>query len=298
MAFRSIIIDKAIRINLDLNNLVIFYENDNYKINLDEISIILISDPRCNVSLRLLTELCEKGITIIFNNSSHMPVGTLQTLSNHSRSSKRLKLQISWDEKTQEYLWTEIIKRKIRSQRETLEYLNINDSLDTIDNLSKDITLGDKTNREGTVSRVYFKSLFGKTFVRFKEDVINYSLNYVYQIIRSKISQSIVSYGYNPSLGINHKSEFNTFNLADDFIEVFRPIVDYYVYQILINQEETYLTPELKHKLLNIVNERIEFSGKLYKIHTVIDIYVRSVLTFMETGDVNNIAFPMLICVI
>ena len=47
------------------------------------------------------------------------------------------------------------------------------------------------------------------------------------------IARSIISKGLNPMLGLFHKSDSNTFNLADDFIEVFRPIIDSYVYQNL-----------------------------------------------------------------
>jgi len=40
-----------------------------------------------------------------------------------------------------------------------------------------------------------------------------------------------VAYGLNPSFGMWHSSELNAFNLADDFIEPFRPLVDKYVFQ-------------------------------------------------------------------
>ena len=42
MAFRSIIISKASKIRLDLNNIVVTYESEPYHINLDEISTIVI----------------------------------------------------------------------------------------------------------------------------------------------------------------------------------------------------------------------------------------------------------------
>ena len=38
MAFRSILINKATKINLDLNNMVVYYEEQKYFINLDEIN--------------------------------------------------------------------------------------------------------------------------------------------------------------------------------------------------------------------------------------------------------------------
>ena len=158
----------------------------------------------------------------------------------------------------------------------------------------KDMTLGDLTNKEGLASRVYFKELFGNTFKRFDENIINYVMNYIYQIIRSKIAQEIVACGYMPALGICHKSEFNLYNLADDFIEPFRPICDYYIYDILENTIEDYLTSSIKRDIVNILNQNVLFKGATYKIHTVIQFYIQSLFRYLETGDVSFIQFPIL----
>ena len=77
---------------------------------------------------------------------------------------------------------------------------------------------------------MYFRELFGDDFIRFDEDVINAGLNYGYSIFRSLISSIIVAKGYLHNLGIFHRGKQNMFNLSDDVIEVFRPIVDHYVY--------------------------------------------------------------------
>lgn len=298
MAFRTIVIDKASKINLDLNNIVVTYDDESFWINLDEISNIVIEDPRCLVSLKLLTELCEKGINLIMTNSSHMPVGSIVTLNNNARSSKRIMLQMQWQDEVKELLWTRIIKRKIASQIDTLELLNKTDKMEVMSILLNSLETNDPKNREGTASRVYFKALFGHEFKRFNEDIVNYVLNYIYQIIRSKIAQEIVAAGYIPNIGICHKSEYNQFNLADDFIEVFRPIVDYYAYKILEKSEVDYLTPELKNEIVNIINERIMYDNTKQKIHIVIRNYVQNMLSFLETGDLSKIVFPELIWII
>lgn len=294
MAFRTVYIEKAVRVRLDLNNIVVTYENENYYINLDEISTIVFDDPRCNVSLKLLATLCEQGINVIFNDSSHMPIGSLQTLYNHARAPKKIKTQISWDKNSQIYLWTEIIKEKIGNQLYTLKKLEKMEKTYLLEEMIKEITLGDLSNKEGIASRIYFKELFGNTFIRFDNNIISYALNYIYQVIRSKIAQEIVSCGYVPALGICHKSEFNLYNLADDFIEPFRPICDYYVYEILNNAVEDYLTPTIKQNILDILNYPIEYQNAKYKIHVVIQFYVQSLFRYLETGDISYIHFPKL----
>lgn len=294
MAFRTVLIEKAVNVRLDLNNIVVNYENEKFWINIDEISVLIVDDPRCNVSLNVLAYLCEKGITVLFCDSSHMPIGSLQTLSNHSRTSKKIKNQIEWDNYSKEYLWTEIIKCKISNQINTLELLNKYNKIDIISNLLDSVNINDEQNREGTVSRVYFKELFGDTFKRFNDDVINFALNFIYQIVRSKISQEIVASGYLPAYGIHHRSEYNSFNLADDFIEPFRPICDFYVYSILSNSIDDYLTPEIKYKLVDILNMPVNYNNSKYKIHVVIQFYVQNLFSFLETGDVSKIKFPIL----
>lgn len=295
MAFRSILISEATKINLDLNNIVIQYSEDKFHVNLDEISTLVLDDPRCLVSLKLLSELCERGINVVFTDGSHKPVGSLTTLYNNVRAPKKNKLQINWDNNLKGYLWTSIVKNKIINQREVLKRLNKTDKIDILNDYIQSIEYGDCTNREGLASRTYFKELFGISFKRFNEDIINYCLNFSYQIIRSKISQEIVALGYQPSFGICHKSEYNTFNLADDFIEVFRPIIDYHVYNILHESTEEYLTPSLKGKLLNIVNERVEYKKNTYKIHNVIMFYLQDLTNYLETGDLSKINFPKII---
>lgn len=291
MSFRTVVINEAARLSLDLNNIVIFYKNESFWINLDEIGTIIIDDLRCNVTMRLLSTLCEKGITLILTNNSHMPIGAINTLFNHSRSSKNLQIQIHWNKYTISDLWTRIIKQKIKSQIYTLMYLNKSEKLEILTEYYNDVKTNDITNREGIAGRIYFKSLFGNDFKRFNDDMINYSLNYSYQIIRAKISQEIVNAGYSPAIGIFHRSEYNSYNLADDLIEVYRPIIDFFVYKIICETNKDYFDSTYKERLVNIINEEIIFQKKKYKLHNTISLYLYSVFSFLSENS-KEIYFP------
>lgn len=294
MSFRTVLINKASRINLDLNNIVVFYEDDKFYINLDDINTIVIEDPRCSISLRLLVEICKKGINFILTDKSHMPVGCVSTLYNHTRASKKILSQINWQFEIKQILWTKIVETKIENQIQTLIKLNKYDKIDMLTKYKNSVELGDITNREGLTSRIYFKELFGYNFKRFNYDVINFTLNYIYQIVRAKISQEIVVCGYISSIGICHKSEYNQFNLADDFIEVFRPILDFYVYKILLHSTDEFLNPDLKESITNILNEMVIYQGKKQKIRNCITFFLQNIFFFIETGDINKLEFPKL----
>lgn len=295
MAFRTILIEKARRINLDLNSIVINYDNNEFNINLDEINIIIFDDPMCLISLKIISKLCEKGISVIMTDSSHNPIGTLLPLQRHTRAPKKLRMQLEWTDKEKTYLWNNIVKNKIENQIMTLAKLNKNEKLQLLNKYIFEMQENDKTNREGLASRTYFKELFSNEFKRFSEDIINYCLNFAYQIVRSKISQEIVSLGYLTQLGINHKSEYNYFNLSDDLIEPYRPIIDYYIWIILEQNKEKFLTPQLKRNIVDILNKEIIYNNQIIKIGISIQFYIQNLMSFMETGNVKKILFPKLL---
>ena len=93
---------------------------------------------------------------------------------------------------------------------------------------------GDRDNIEAQSAVIYFSGLFGTHFRRKEENnAINIHLNYAYSVMRSAVARSLVLHGWLPQLGLFHHSELNAFNLADDFIEPFRPLVDLLVWNLL-----------------------------------------------------------------
>ena len=52
-----------------------------------------------------------------------------------------------------------------------------------------EIEYGDATNREGHAAKVYFNALFGKSFTRTDDLLINAALNYGYSILLSAFNR-------------------------------------------------------------------------------------------------------------
>jgi CRISPR-associated protein Cas1 len=297
MSWRIIYITDAQKISLNINHVQVIHQEQKYHISLEEIGIIVIEDMFCNITCRLLSELAKSGICVIVMGDNHLPVGEMQPLQNNVRSSKRLLNQINWDDKIKEEVWTKIISYKILNQINTLSKLKKINKLDIIINLFSTITLGDKTNREGTIARIYFKEMFGESFVRFEEDIINACLNFSYHLVRTLITKEIIGRGYNTQLGLNHKSEYNYFNLSDDLIEIYRPIVDYFVYNILLTKKDRKnyrIDKELKKELIDILNNKISICGKQFSILNSVAVYVNDVLSCIESGKLRNFYYPVL----
>lgn len=69
--------------------------------------------------------------------------------------------------------------------------------------------------------------MFGKEFARDqKADGANALLNYGYTVLRAFASRAICASGLHPTIGVFHANRANSFALADDLMEPFRPIVD------------------------------------------------------------------------
>ena len=144
-----------------------------------------------------------------------------------------------------------------------------------------EVEVHDRTNREGHAAKVYFNLLFGKDFSRDDDNDINAALNYGYAILLSAFNREIVNKGYITPLGIQHKNEFNQFNLSCDLMEQYRPLVDECVFNNLKNGFDK----KYKYKLIDILNKTITINGKEQYVGNSIPIFITSVFNFLENRD-------------
>lgn len=296
MGWRTICIGEASRLCYKLNSLGVVLREEIVWISLDEIDVVIIESLMCNVTIKLLAEFANKGINVVICDESHMPVGNFISVYDNIRSVKYNKIQLEWKKEIKQKMWQKIVKHKILLQMIVLYKHNKNDKIEILKKYIEEVENGDLTNREGLAAKVYFHELFGLDFIRKRnaDDIINSSLNYVYQIIRSKISQEIISHGYIPSLGIFHCSEYNYYGLADDLIEVYRPIVDNYVINLLLKEDISFMTSIYKEKLLQVLYIKVLYNNTKQKLIESIKLYVISLTNAMSNNKENEVIFPYL----
>ena len=70
--------------------------------------------------------------------------------------------------------------------------------------------------------------------------------NYAYSILRAVTARSLVASGFLPAMGIHHSNKYNSFCLADDIMEPYRPIADWWVLQWISKIERGYLPTTLR----------------------------------------------------
>lgn len=292
MGFRNIKIDSHVK--LSIKNQQLYIETDILRqIPLEDINCIIIENQTVTVSAYLLQKMADMGITVYVCDEKHLPNAVLLPMVRHSRHFKILKYQIEAGKPLQKRLWQQIVVRKIRNQALCLAYLDL-DGSEELMKMCKEVQSGDRTHVEAKAAAFYFKSLYGLGFSRGNDHVINSALNYGYAIVRGLIARSIVCYGLEPSIGVFHHSELNNFNLADDMIEPFRPLVDLYVAQNYdIAEIDSDLTPERKRGIFGIINYDMDVKGEKRIISNCIDMLVASYSSALQ-GKRSDLELPEL----
>lgn len=288
MAYVNVLISNAARLSFKNNNLVI-KQDEEVTIPLDDINIIVVESLEVNISSYLISECAQRNIPILFCNQKHLPIGLLNSFYKHSRQLKRIQEQLSQTTTFKKKIWLKILKAKIRNQAIVLKLKDKQDIAQEILNI-KISQISQQQNLEGIIANKYFQALLGENFKRDQDTFQNAFLNYGYAIIRSMIAQTIAFYGFIPALGVYHKNEYNNFNLADDFIEPYRPIVDLLLTDMI--KYPVALDKNTKQILLNIPFYEVIIKRKKVNIRNAIDIMIKSYVTAIKKKKASYLVLP------
>ncbi|MGB6179404.1 type II CRISPR-associated endonuclease Cas1 [Carnobacterium sp.] len=294
MSWRVVYIEKSDYLRLYLDNLKVIREDTEILIPLTDIHTIIVDNQQTVVTARLLNKLADYHILLIFCDEKHLP--NIYALSPHShhQSSRVLERQAKWSPEMKGLMWQKIIQIKINNQASVLTYLKKNStSIETLHHYSDQVNFSDDSNREGHAAKLYFKTLFGNSFTRDRDsfDGINSGLNYGYIVLRSTVARTIVASGLQPSFGIGHYNQYNAFNLADDLIEPFRPVIDLWI--SIMCQEDTYLDLKTKQKIVHLIsNNKLLIGNQKQTILNAIEILVQSFIKGMNENNTELLVYP------
>lgn len=276
MGWRTLVVSSNCKLSYKNDYLVIRSENLKM-IHLSEINTIIIENGMVSITSYLINELTQNKIKLIICDEKHNPSCEFMPYYGAFNTSKKILNQTKWTQKAKDEIWKELIKFKIHNQAILLKLLDIKD-YENVLKYEEEVELADKTNREGHAAKVYFNLLYGKDFKRGEVNNINIALDYGYSILLSMFNREIVKKGYITQLGINHKNEFNQFNLSCDLMEIFRPLVDEIVYK---NKDRDF-DKDYKYKLIDVCNRIIEIEGKKQYLANAIPIFITRVFDFLE----------------
>jgi CRISPR-associated protein Cas1 len=232
---------------------LVIEQNQAARIPFEDIAIIVLNHREITLSHSVLSACGEYGIGLFSLGPTYHPNGVFLPFLPHSRATRMLRLQLALGKPAAKRAWQTIIQAKISNQATCLKLADLA-GVERLESLARRVRSGDPDNLESQASGVYFRSLFGNSFHRGQPLWMNAALDYGYAIFRAAIARGLVAHGFLPALGLFHASEQNAFNLADDLIEPFRPLVDCHVFKNRIGHDVDELQPADKAALVSLLN--------------------------------------------
>lgn len=292
MTWRSVVISRPARIKRDHYSLAIEQEQTAF-VPFEDIAVIVLNHREITLTHPVLSACGEYGISLFSTGDTHHPNGVFLPFLQHSRATRWMRLQLDLSRPVAKQTWAAIVRRKIANQAICLR-LAKREGVSRLESYVRRVRSGDSENLEGQAAFFYFLQLFGRNFHRHQETFINAALDYGYAVLRGTIARGLVAHGLMPSLGIFHASEQNAFNLADDLIEPFRPLVDLFV-STLGNPPEDELKLENKTALVSLLNVDVEMPRGVMSVLSAIEHGVESLARIYDGGNETLLELPTLI---
>ena len=265
---------------------------DPVTVPLCDVAVLVVSHPRVRYTHAVLSRLTEAGGAFVACDDRHLPVGMLLPLVAHYVQTERFARQARASLPVRKRLWQQLVRAKIRAQANLLKRLRNNDG-GLLALLSR-VKSGDPANAEAQASRRYWPRLFDDPDFRRRVDADDHNrhLNYGYAILRALVTRAVCAAGLHPSLGLHHRNRYDSFCLADDLMEPFRPIVDAAVVEWVEEYgNDAPLDKAAKRALLEALTKRFSLDGQS---RTLFDIVTRtaSSLAAVFAGERQKLLLP------
>lgn len=261
MGWRSVVIANPAALTLEASALAIAQDGNIARVMLEDISVLVLDHAQISLTTPLLSACAEAQIAVLTVNASHLPNGVLIPFLPHSRALKVMMAQLALSQPVRKRLWQRIVRFKIANQAAMLDRAAKADDARHLRQLARDVRSGDPDNCEAQAAQIYFRGLFHPQFHRGQTRFHNAALNYGYAVVRAALARTLTSYGFLPAFGLFHHSEQNAFNLADDLIEPYRPLVDAGILTHYPEEPDRDLEPADKGQLVALLHDDVTLSS-------------------------------------
>ena len=287
MAQRTVLIQSRAHVSIQNGLLSIQTEAGASTIPLEDIWVVIVESHQTTLTAACLSALSDAGIGTMICGGNHMPNGLLLPLGAHSRHAAIVEDQLAMSKPLQKQLWRRIVQAKIQNQAAVLD--EIGRAGDGLRAMADEVRSGDTTNREGVAAALYFGQIIPDGTRR--SSAITAALDYGYSVVRAGIGRTAVGGGWLVSRGLHHHNEYNAFNLVDDLIEPFRPLVDLLVLSYGIEEP---LEREDKALLCTVFQHTMLIDGKRCGLEQCIEVMLASLRTAVLAKDAGRLLLPAL----
>lgn len=267
------------------------------RVPLDDITALLLTSRQTTLTTEVINALQERGAVIVHCGRNFHPLGLTLPLADNYAHASVLRDQIQVSQPLRKRLWQCLVREKINSQRAALIQVDPHFSREAdFHNFEKRVKSGDPDNMEAQAARLYWPSFMGKSFRRDRHGGgANALLNYGYAILRAATARATVGSGLHPALGLHHRSMVNSFQLVDDLMEPFRPLVDFKARDIWINAqqpEDFELSADDKREMAAILQRDLMTEKGVSPLINCLVTLARSLVSSLQDKKVNLI-FPI-----
>lgn len=232
MAWRGLHLSEPCRLSLADGQCVIAREAGEIRLPLEDIAWIILETREATLTAPLLAACMEAGIALILTDERHLPSGLALPFHRHHRQAEIAALQTALAPARRRRLWQALVQAKIRNQAVLLARCAGPRAAAALHAMAARVTPEEAAVLEARAARHYWPRLFPDFVREDGADLRNAMLNYGYAVMRGVVARALVAAGLLPALGLHHRSALNPFNLADDVLEPFRPVVDAVVWRL------------------------------------------------------------------
>lgn len=291
MVWRSVMISRPAKLRREHFSLAIDQEGTAF-VPFEDIAVIVLNHREITLTHPVLSACAEYGIGLYATGSNHQPAGIFLPFLSHSRTTRMMRRQLGIGRPMAKQAWAGIVRRKIENQAACL-HLCGKKGKDRLDSYARRVRSGDPDNLEAQAAAFYFAQLYGSDFHRAEVRWTNAALDYGYAVLRGAIARGLVAHGLHPTVGLFHDSEQNAFNLADDLIEPFRPLVDLHVAKHSVSTEGD-LSPTDKQALVALLNVDMAMPQGKMSVLSAVEYAVESLVRIYEE-ETRELDLPVLV---
>lgn len=290
MVWRSVMISRPAKLRREHYSLAIDQEETAF-VPFEDIAVIVLNHREITLTHPVLSACAEYGIGLYATGSNHQPAGVFLSFLAHSRTTRMMRMQLGITKPAAKQAWASIVRRKIENQAACLKLCGA-PGVDRLGSYARRVRSGDPDNLEAQAAAFYFAQLYGQNFHRAEDVWTNAALDYGYAVLRGAIARGLVAHGLHPTVGLFHDSEQNAFNLADDLIEPFRPLVDLHVAKHPATTGGE-LIPADKQALVALLNVDVAMPQGRMSVLSAIEYAVESLVRVYE-GNATELDLPRL----
>lgn len=270
-------------------------KKETHTVHIEDIGVVVLENPQITISHAALSLLLENNAAVITCNDTFHPNGLFLPLEGNYLQSERFRHQHGASLPLKKQLWQQTVMAKISNQALLLKTQGQN--MEPMLRWAGLVKSGDTENLEARAAAYYWTRVFPliPDFCRERSgEPPNNMLNYGYAILRACTARSLVAAGLLPTMGIHHHNRYNSYCLADDIMEPYRPFVDMLVAEMTEwENPPEFLEKKHKEQLLKLLQLDVGIEGKTSPLMLALQTTSTS-LTHCFAGDSRKISYPTL----